>query len=294
MSLSSRAKRRKIGGKAGSRPGLLLIGLLVLAFAGVAAWWGFSQGSSSLGRLSGDLHSLYIVEDDRIFYGQHSGIQVSSDGGKKWTAPSGTGDAMAISASPEQPETIYQAGHNLFLKSTDGGKSWQEPGFGNLPGTDIHGFAVTPDGEALYANIAGRGLYASWDEGESWEFVSRATADAMAMAAGPGETRVLYALSMGSGPIRSTDGGNTWERIRGVSAPSMSGVYAHPVSGNLYLTGEAGVYRSEDRGETWESLGPGVPMALVAADAQNETTLVAVAKNGKVYRSDDGGRSWRE
>jgi hypothetical protein len=120
-------------GKSRARPGLLLIGLVILATAGLAVWWGFSQGGSSLGRLSGDLHSLYIAEDGRIIYGQHSGIQVSSDGGKKWTAPSGTGDAMAISASPVQPETIYQAGHDLLLKSIDGGTSWREPGLGIFP-----------------------------------------------------------------------------------------------------------------------------------------------------------------
>jgi photosystem II stability/assembly factor-like uncharacterized protein len=99
---------------------------------------------------------------------------------------------------------------------------------------------------------------------------------------------------MGNGPIRSTDGGNTWERIRGVSAPSMSGVYAHPVSGNLYLAGESGVYRSLDRGDTFESLGPDVPIALVTSDASEESTLVAVGKSGKVFRSDDGGKSWQE
>lgn len=292
--MSSRNARK---GEAKRRPGrtALLVGAVALALIGLLSWYGLSnKGGTSLGRVGGDLHSLLITADGRIIYGQHSGIQVSDDGGKSWTAPSGTGDAMALAVSPDDPDVLYQAGHDLFLRSEDGGETWQRPGFGNLPGTDIHGFAVAPVGDSMYANIAGQGLYLSSDGGENWEFVTRATGDAMALAAGPGEPPVLYALSMSQGPVRSDDGGNEWLRIRGAPKTSMSGIYVHPVSGNLYLAGQGGVYRSEDRGNTWQELGPdGPPMALVAADPKDEQKLVAIAQNGQVYRSDVGGKSWR-
>ncbi|MEX2541404.1 MAG: sialidase family protein [Trueperaceae bacterium] len=290
------AIRKRHQPRAGSRPTgpRLFMGLILVSVAGLSAWWGLGRGDGELGRLGGDLHSLHIAVDGGIIYGQHGGIQVSSDGGMTWTAPSGTGDAMAIAAGTADPDTIYQAGHGLFLKSTDGGKTWQEPGFGNLPSTDIHGFSVAPDSGDLYANVAGRGLHLSRDEGKFWEFKTSATADAMTLAAGPGEPPVVYALSMSQGPIRSDDGGETWRRIGGVAEPSMSGIYVHPESGNLYLTGVGGVYRSADRGASWEALGPNAPMALVASAANDERTLVAVAQNGQVYRSDDGGGSWQE
>lgn len=286
--------RRKGGAKGQSRSLPVVFGAIGLALVGLLAWYALGRGNGGLGRVGGDLHSLLVTVDGRFIYGQHSGVQVSSDGGKTWTAPSGTGDAMALSASPRQPDTIYQAGHGLFLKSEDAGRTWQEPGFGNLPSSDIHGFAVGPAGEALYANVAGRGLHVSWDEGKTWEFVTRATADAMALAAGPGpgESPALYALSMSQGPIGSQDGGNTWSRIGGVPKTSGSGIHVHPRSGNLYLTGEGGVYRSRDRGESWQELGPPVAMALIAAHPEDESKLVAVARNGQVYRSEDGGESW--
>jgi photosystem II stability/assembly factor-like uncharacterized protein len=292
--MSASRKRRQAGTRSRRSRPRLFVGIILLGIAGLAAWWALGRGSGSLGRVGGDLHALHIAADGRIIYGQHVGIQVSSDGGRTWSAPSGTGDAMAISAAATEPDTIYQAGHDLLLRSVDGGKSWQEPGFGNLPGTDIHGFAVAPDGGALYANVAGRGLHVSWDAGKSWEFVTPATADAMTLTAGPGEPPVIYALSMSQGPIRSDDGGSTWQRIGGVARPSMSGLHVHPGSGNLYLTGAGGVFRSEDRGASWEALGPDSPMALVAADANDEQALVAIAQNGQVYRSDDGGGSWKE
>jgi photosystem II stability/assembly factor-like uncharacterized protein len=275
----------------------LTIGLVLLT--ALAAWSLGSRNASggTLGQVSGDLHALHFAPGDRILYGQHGGLQISTDGGETWTPPSGTGDAMAIASSPDAPEVIYQAGHDLFLKSTDGGETWTEPGFGNLPGTDIHGFAVAPETGTLYANIAGQGLYRSSTGDNTWEFVTSATAGAMALAAGPGTPPVLYASTMDQGIIRSDDGGQggqNWQRTATVPGMSMSGLYVHPESGNVYATGQEGVYKSTDKGESWAALGPDEPMALVAAETEDEAQLIAVAQQGQVYHSSDGGQTWNK
>ena len=199
---------------------------------------------------------------------------------------------MAISSSPAQPKVIYQAGHDLFLKSTDGGDSWSAPGFGNLPGTDIHGFAVAPENGWLYANIAGQGLYRSVDAHGDWAFVSPATGGAMTLAAGPGDPATLYAATMDQGLLRSDDGGESWQRVTQPSDMSMSGIYVHPPSGNVYAAGQQGVSRSTDGGQSWITLGPSVPMALVAAQPDDENQLMTVSQQGQVYRSDDSGETW--
>ena len=296
MSASRRENRRPR--KAKNRP--LTVGLVLAAVlaVGLGAWWLTTRGpaataqNAGLGQLSGDLHALTFAPGGRIFYGQHGGLQISSDAGASWTSPSGTGDAMAIASSPEQPEVIYQAGHDLFLKSSDGGDTWSSPGFGNLLGTDIHGFAVAPESGWLYANLAGQGLYRSTGADGAWEFVSPATGGAMALAAGPGAPAALYAATMDQGLIRSADGGETWQSVTQVPGMSMSGIFVHPQSGNLYAAGQQGVYRSTDDGQSWTTLGPDTPMALVAANAENEAALVAVSQQGQVYRSDDGGETW--
>jgi photosystem II stability/assembly factor-like uncharacterized protein len=270
---------------------LLLAGAGLLALG--AVWFVVQfQGRTTLGQVSGDLHALLMVPGGQLFYGQHGGLQLSRDDGKTWTAPSGTGDAMALAASPSAPERIYQAGHDLFLKSSDGGKTWTKPGFGNLPGSDIHGFAIAPESGWLYANIAGQGLYRATGDDTTWEFVSPATAGAMTLAAGPGTPAVLYALTMDQGLLRSSDGGGEWQATEAVPGLSMSGVYVHPTSGTLYGAGQEGIYQSKDGGESWTLLRTGEPMALVAGDPADENKLVAISQAHQTYRSDDGGTTW--
>lgn len=294
MSVEARAKGR--GDTQKHVRAAPVLTLLLLLAVGLLIWWilAATRSSTSLAQLGGDFHALYIAPDSRILYGQHGGVQVSVNGGETWTPPSGTGDAMAIASSPAQPTLLYQAGHDLFLKSVDGGETWSEAGFGNLPGTDIHGFTVAPSSGWLYANVAGHGLYRSKSEGATWEFVTSAVASAMTLAAGPGSPAVLYALTMDQGPLRSDDGGASWEPITPVPGMIASGLYSHPESSNLYTTGQAGVYLSTDKGESWTALGPDEPVALVAADSADESRLVAVAQGGQVYRSDDGGKTWQK
>ncbi len=297
MSTASRKPRTDKSKKGKTR--FLTARLVVAVLAlGLGVWWltarngAITVQNAGLGQLGGDLHALTFAPEGRIFYGQHGGLQISRDAGTSWTPPSNTGDAMAIASSPARPEVIYQAGHDLFLKSTDGGDTWNAPGFGNLPGTDIHGFAVAPENGWLYANIAGQGLYRSTNAEGNWEFVSPATGGAMALAAGPGVPATLYAATMDQGLLRSGNGGESWQSVTQLSDMSMSGIYAHPVSGNIYAAGQQGVSRSADGGQNWATLGPNTPMALVAAQPENESQLIAVSQQGQVYRSDDGGATW--
>lgn len=280
--------------KTSRTPILLGVGAIIaLGVIGALLWQAFRPAPSSerLGRLEGDMHALLFTNDGRVLYGQHGGIQVSSDGGQTWSAPSGQGDAMAL--GPAGASTLYLAGHDVFQKSTDGGKTWTNPGFGDLPGTDIHGFAVAPSNGWLYANLAGKGLYRSTDGGRGWQAISPATGGAMAIAAGPGTPPALFAATMGQGLIRSTDGGANWQPTAPVPQAGMSAIFVHPATGNVYSGGQGGVLRSTDGGASWTVLGPGEPIALVATDPKDESRLIAVAQSGQVYRSDDGGRTWK-
>lgn len=275
-----------------SRRPLLTGALLgVLLVAGAAGWQVRNGTAVAAGHLSGDFHALQVLPGGRLLYGQHAGVSISTDGGRTWSRPDGAGDAMTLAASPRSPVLVL-AGHDVLKTSRDGGATWQPTTFGNLASRDLHGFAVVPDTPNVwYANIAGLGLYRTRD-GRNWEVMSPETANATALAVGPGAGPRLYALVGGEGLIMSDDG-VTWQRARAAPPAAPSGLDVHPVSGHLYLAGAGGLWRSEDRGATWTPLGFKGGARLVAADPQDEAKLYAVGEGGAVYRSLDGGRSWR-
>lgn len=200
---------------------------------------------------------------------------------------------MALATVPGAPQTIVLAGHDVLRLSDDGGQSWQDTGFGNLPGTDLHGFALMPgDPSVRYANVAGRGLYRS-KNAQDWRLVTAATAGAMQIAVGPGSAPRLYALTMDTGLIVSV-GGSTWQQMSLAPQAAATGLYIHPDSGNVYVAGPAGVARSEDGGANWITLGLPEGARLVAAHPQSELQLFAVGESGAVYRSPYGGTTWNK
>lgn len=271
---------------------VLFGGAVIAALIGLLAWQALKPGTSgeTLGRLEGDMHSLMFTDDGRVLYGQHAGIQTSSDGGKTWTAPGGQGDAMGLGASGEM---MYLAGHDVFQKSTDGGKTWTSPGFGNLPATDIHGFAVGPSNGWLYANLAGAGLHRSTDGGKTWQALSGATGDAMALAVGSGTPPKIFAATM-RGLTRSSDGGVTWQPVPNASNLLGMALAVDPTNNAVYASSSLGVVRSTDDGETWnETGGPGEALALIAVDPKDSAHLMTVSGTGQVYSSVDAGKTWK-
>lgn len=269
----------------------VMVGAVVVAALGFALLRPSGSSSDTLGKLEGDMHALMFTSDGRVLYGQHAGLQVSSDGGKTWSAPSGQGDAMGLGAVGDK--TLYLAGHDVFQKSLDGGKTWTNLGFGNLPGTDIHGFGVASATRWLYANVAGKGLYRSTNGGKLWQFMSSATGGAMVLAVGSGNVPTLFAATM-EGLVRSIDGGVNWYITPNSSSLVGMALAVHPKSGAVYASSATGVMRSKDNGETWQALnGPGEALALIATDAKDETHLMVLSGTGQVYSSINGGQSWK-
>ncbi len=248
-----------------------------------------ASAPSKLAILEGDLHALMVASDGRLFYGQHAGVQVSKDGGTTWSAPSGGGDAMGMGGAGDK---LYLAGHDFFSVSSDGGASWRNAGFGNLPGTDIHGFAVAPNGW-LYANLAGKGLYRSTDGGAIWTAVTQATMSAMTLQATTGSPVTLYANALDQGVIRSQDGGRTWQPLTAALDGRASSFAVEPQSGALLVaTGEGKLLRSDSNGDAWTALNAPEALALLAVSPRNAKLLYAVGGSGQAYRSSDGGQTW--
>gem|GEM_PF-6765361 len=128
-----------------------------------------------------DFHALAFSPEnsDTVFFGHHNGVMRSADGGKTWGAVADRRgfDAMGMAVSRANPNQIFIAGHDVFQVSADGGTTWQ-PVQHNLPGTDIHGFAMSPDDpNRLYAFVNGVGTFASADAGQAWRRLGQTPAE---------------------------------------------------------------------------------------------------------------------
>jgi hypothetical protein len=239
-----------------------------------------------------DYHSLLVDPSNprKLVLGTHFGLYVSGDGGVHWAFDAlSNDDAMNLAGPPGR--TIWLAGHNVFKKSSDGGNTWGDLRPEGLPSLDIHGFAVDPrDPKALYAAIAGQGLYRSRNGGRSFSLASHDVGgNLMALAMLPDE-RIL-AGDMQQGLLESRDGGSSWkQRLRA----QLMGLAVNPSDPRRLLATGAGIALSTDGGRSWHSVlnlpsGAG-PVAWSASDPK---LAYAVGLDRSFYRSTDRGATWQ-
>ena len=287
-----------------SRSRWLVVTGVILVLAAVLWFVFFSRQSNensalAISRLrTNDFHSLAFspTEPNTIFFGHHGGLLVSQNGGKDWqpTALTNT-DAMALGIPPSSPQTMYAAGHNVFVKSSDGGKTWQSVS-NNLPGLDIHAFAVDPENaDKIFAYIVSFGLFGSADGGVSWEALSLTAPTSIHSLSMGKDDQTLYATAGGAGLWESQDGGQTWAPIQNVPDNGAIAVsYVHE-NGRLYVTtlgNSPGLYVSDDNGQSWKATSLKGTLLAVAVSPLDPEHIIAVNDQGEVFASRDGGNSW--
>jgi photosystem II stability/assembly factor-like uncharacterized protein len=191
---------------------------------------------------------------------------------------------------------MYAAGHNVFFKSANGGATWQSVA-ANLPGQDIHGFAVDPENaEVVYAHVVGFvGVFRSEDGGSTWTALPAAM-PASTFNLAVGETgQTLYAAAGEAGLWRTTDGGETWAQLPNAPGDGVIALAYNPANKRLFITtlgNEARLHASDDGGSIWTALGPKGSLMAVASSLHNPNHLIAVDDKGRVYASQDGGLTW--
>lgn len=286
---------------------LLVLGLLLVVVAVAAAWRLLDarddgrDGAIAVLRTT-DFHALAFSTGDPhvVFFGHHNGVMRSDDGGRTWRTlvDRPNFDAMSLATNRADPRRIFLAGHNVLQVSVDGGASWQ-PMVHNLPGTDIHGFAVSLDDQRrLYGFVLGHGLFATADAGRTWTRLSdRLPNDLMALAAAGGSPETLYAGGMRSGLLRSADGGRSWSPVGSLSTRAVMALAGDPLARETVYAGtDGGLYRSMDGGNTWSKLPfPADNVVALAISPVRPGALLAIAvkdARGLVYRSEDGGTTW--
>ncbi len=278
----------------------IVIALALLGAIAALAWWFSSNApatnTAALSTLSTrDFHALafHPQNPEVLFFGHHSGMMQSSDGGMSWSPlASLQQDAMSIAIPRSDANLVTIAGHNVLSQSSDGGKTWRALGT-NLPGTDIHAFAVHPtNASEFYAYVAGFGLFKSVDGGATWTSLNRTVPPNTSSIALSSHMPQSMFLGSGQGLFKSSDGGVTWMRV---STPSFQAAIALALNdqNELFAATEQGVFKSSDDGATWTRLNveSGVTLAL-AVSPSNSQRIAVMNEKGQVFRTDDGGVTW--
>ncbi|MCB1388630.1 MAG: exo-alpha-sialidase [Rhodobacteraceae bacterium] len=165
-------------------------------------------------------------------------------------------------------------------------------------------WVITRIGDTLYAGARPAALYASKDEGASWQKVEGLTNHPSAEGWEPGgaglvlhtilgEGEKLWVAISAAGVFASEDGGKTWERRnrrtnQAATPDPFTGECAKEVnfcvhnmarSGDgrtMYMQNHNGVFRSRDEGRSWDEITDGLPSNFgfpVAVHPQDPDTL---------------------
>ncbi|MCI0344897.1 MAG: hypothetical protein L0221_05550 [Chloroflexi bacterium] len=237
-----------------------------------------------------DVHSLAFDPADaqHLYFGHHNGLLESRDGGRTWQA-TGLGGADAMNVQPGSGPALQIAGHNVYMETADAGRTWA-PVPNDLPGLDLHAFAVDPaDPAHAWAYAVGFGLFESTDRARHWEQRQPGDWPVLAVTRGSDAT-ALIGLS-GSGLGVSADGGRSWQPLA-TPAGQIASLAAAPDGSALVAGTTRGLYRSTDGGRSWQATGFGGVAITVAVAPTDPRSIAVVDDKTRFFRSDDAGASW--
>ena len=237
-----------------------------------------------------DYHSLLVSSDNpkELLLGTHNGMFRSLDGGRTWKAAGLAGrDVMNLA---QDGPVIWATGHEVFTASDDGGRTWQNLTPKGLPTLDVHGFAVSAGGgRTLYAEIAGRGVYTSRDNGKSFQRLAADPAGAgMVMALTVALNGSIFAGDMQQGIYVHT--GHGWTRTATGMAMALS---VDPNDARRVIATTRGIALSTDSGRTWSAaLKSKVMFGPIAWSPTDPGVAYAVGYDRSLWRTTDAGKSW--
>jgi photosystem II stability/assembly factor-like uncharacterized protein len=261
-----------------------------------AAWEGKTAGCLT-GGISADGGEFLLA-------GTATGILVSSDGGRSWSAlspenPVAMVEAIALAAD----RVVIAGGATGLFRSDDTGTTWRR-----LVAAHVHAvvaFARRSGDVCLVAGTDRDGVIRSEDGGRTWDSANPGLLEStvLALAETPvvAGARTIFAGTT-SGICVSRNDGKAWRpaEIPGDEcAVQCLAVSPTWVIDRLAFAGteEAGLLRSRDGGLRWDSVpffGSRGVSAVACAGGDQDGLLVAMASGRQVTFSEDGGQTWSE
>ncbi|TNF24900.1 MAG: hypothetical protein EP329_24020 [Deltaproteobacteria bacterium] len=200
-------------------------------------------------------------------------------------------------------ETVYAAARKSVARSDDGGLTWSlVPGFAGL---DVVHIAVASDCETVYAMVYTKGVYRSFDRGETAEGpfteglgLEPGRENANRLVVHPVDGATVFAATY-AGLLVSYDSGATWATLDGGTGVAMHDLEVSDAAPGRLLgaTWGTGVWRREGPEEPWQREAPAAfPrdfVYAVHADPANADRWFA-ASTTELWRTKDGGASYEQ
>jgi photosystem II stability/assembly factor-like uncharacterized protein len=227
------------------------------------------------------------VQPSTLFAGGRPGVLFrSQDGGQQWQRLPANFAAecpnvrfprvLSIAVDPNDHRVVW-AGAEVdgVRRSLDGGETWETIGAAVTSGAigkqlndpDIHGIAVSSTTPTTVLVSTPREIFASTDQGESWQ---------------PLGVKNAFPLPYCRGIAVKTNAPNVLFVANGDAAAGETGT----------------VQRSQDQGRTWETLTlpvvPNTPIWTFALHAADPELLLTCSHYGQVFVSHDAGDTWHK
>lgn len=189
--------------------------------------------------------------------------------------------------------TVWTATRGALAISADSGRTWTRRPLQTAPGTLFPSSIVFHPTRAGTVYAGSNDLWASYDNGESWQSLTSAIQPrpAITSIAIDSMNNFLYAGSVSRlGVLRTTDEGQTWSAT--LVGHAINAVAVDPSHPNLVYAGGRDpenrpvVYRSIDRGETWQRVMNGLDIrsevTQMLLDPRDPSRIYVGARLGEV------------
>jgi photosystem II stability/assembly factor-like uncharacterized protein len=229
-------------------------------------------------------------DPNRIYAGAYGtpGLYLSIDQARTWrTHTDGIGSVPVLS--------LEYLGNDLFAGTTSGlyrqrDNLWArvEP----IPSVAIYSIARGYEGES-YLAADRRGIFASPDDGSSWQRIPGLDDEIVLSVAAP-DAQTILAGTGGHGAFITRDRGESWSALDLFTGDYVSLIQIDPRNHKtIFLRTRWGLFRTRNLGVTWEIIQGGIEASVVNALLVSPSRLIAATSAG-VLVSDDDGASWRE